>query len=363
MISFLIVVVFIGAGGAFLHQAKFGHSPSGERLKRIERSPNFRNGNFQNQLPTPMMKEGISIFGVAKDFLFDRSSRSTPPSVLPTVKTNLFELNRHDDVVVWFGHSSYFMQIDGKRFLVDPVLCGSASPVPITTRSFAGTDAYTPADIPEIDYLLITHDHWDHLDHETLMQLKPKINTIVTGLGVGEHLEAWGFDPVCIIEKDWNESADLGNGVTITATPARHFSGRGLTRNNTLWVSMVLKTPHQSIFLSGDGGYGPHFETIGRMYGPFDLALIECGQYNESWKYIHMKPEETVQAARDLQARKFIPIHWSKFILSLHAWDESIVRVTKEAERLNIPILHPMIGQSVRMNHTEATPMWWEAVR
>jgi L-ascorbate metabolism protein UlaG (beta-lactamase superfamily) len=363
MLSLLIIVSLVTTGAAFLRQTRFGKLPEGKRLAAIEHSPNYQNGSFQNLLPTPQLADGSSYPGVLWEFLFDKSPRSVPASALPAEKTDLFSLDPREDVVVWFGHSSYFMQIDGKKFLVDPVLCGSASPVSFTTRSFEGSDPYAPADIPEIDYLLITHDHWDHLDYETLMQLKPKIRKIITGLGVGSHLEAWGFDPNIIVERDWNEPAGLSEGFEIIATPARHFSGRSVTRNKTLWVSFVLKTPNRSIFMSGDGGYGPHFETIGRQYGPFDLALLECGQYNAHWKYIHMNPEETVRAAQDLKAAEFIPIHWAKFTLALHAWDESIKRVTSEGSRLRVPVIHPMIGQKVTLGKPIPAENWWEAVR
>lgn len=362
MISLFLLAAFITAGGVFLQQEKFGRRPSGERLKRIEQSPNYRNGSFQNQLSTPMMTENGGYMGALRDFMFRKSPRSTPVSTMPSQKVDLFSLPAHDDVIVWFGHSSYFMQIDGKRFLVDPVLSGNASPLPMTGSSFAGTDVYAPSEIPEIDYLLITHDHWDHLDYETVTALKPKIRRVVTGLGVGSHLEAWGFDPARIIERDWNETVVFEDGVTITLTPARHFSGRSIVRNNTLWTSMVVKTPHRAVFVSGDGGYGPHFTEIGARFGPFDMALVECGQYNEHWKYIHMSPEETAKAAADLRAKAFIPVHWGKFVLSLHAWDDPIIRVTNEARRMRIPVHTPMIGQPVKLDEAPSKGRWWDGL-
>jgi L-ascorbate metabolism protein UlaG (beta-lactamase superfamily) len=362
MITLLILASLIAVGGVFMRQAKFGRAPEGERLARIQRSPHYKNGSFQNLEQTPQIVEGASYVGLLKKFLFERSRRSAPSSTLPSLKRDLFALDPHEDVIVWFGHASYFMQIDGKKFLVDPVFSGSASPVSFTTKSFPGTDAYTTNDIPEIDVLLITHDHWDHLDYETLLPLKPKIKRIVTGLGVGSHLESWGFDPAIINEMDWNESVDLQDGFELNATTARHFSGRSYIRNNTLWVSFVLSTPTKKIFLSGDGGYGAHFKDIGNRFGPFDLAVLECGQYNENWKYIHMNPEETVKAAVDLRAMTFLPVHWSKFVLALHDWDDPIRRVTAESRRLSVPVLHPMIGEVVMVSDSVYTDNWWEAV-
>jgi L-ascorbate metabolism protein UlaG (beta-lactamase superfamily) len=242
--------------------------------------------------------------------------------------------------------------------LVDPVLSGTASPVKFTTRSFKGADVYTTDDIPPIDYLFITHDHWDHLDYETLVKLKPKIGKVLTGLGTGAHLEHWGFDAKKIIEKDWNEEVLLEEGFTINTTPARHFSGRSFKRNGSLWLSFVLTTPTKKIFLGGDSGYDTHFAAIGKQFGPFDLAILENGQYNKHWKLIHMMPEEVVQAAEDLQAKMLLPVHWGKFSLALHAWDEPIQRVTAEAKRKGMPIIHPMIGEAVDLKEPGSYNLW-----
>ena len=264
--------------------------------------------------------------------------------------------------MVWFGHSSYFLQIDGKKILVDPVFSGNASPVKFTTKSFEGSDVYAAADIPVIDYLFITHDHYDHLDYETIIQLKPKIKKVITGLGTGAHLEHWGIDKNSIIEKDWNEKVVLDPGFIVNTTAGRHFSGRGFKRNGALWMSFMLTTPGMKIFLGGDSGYDTHFKDIGNKFGPFDLAILECGQYNEYWKYIHMMPEEVVQAALDLQAQVLMPVHWSKFSLALHAWDDPIMRVTKESKKKNVPIINPMIGEEVDLKKTGIYATWWKNV-
>lgn len=364
LVLFCFVTALLVAGVyVFLQQPQFGKMPTGERLERIKKSPNYKKGQFQNLNFTPDLAEGVSYFTVLKEFIFDKSKRIKPASELPSVKSDLLHLNPNEDVLVWFGHSSYFMQIDGKTMLVDPVFSGAASPVKFTTPSFAGSDVYSVEDFPAIDYLFISHDHWDHLDYETVIKLKSKVKKVITGLGTGEHLESWGYNVSTIEEKDWNESVDLGEGFKVDVMPGRHFSGRGLARNRAMWVSFVLQTPTKKIFLGGDSGYDTHFKKIGDQFGPFDLALLECGQYNYNWKYIHMMPEEVVQAAKDLQTRKLMPVHWAKFDLGQHDWDEPIIRVTKASKLNNMPVVTPMIGELVDLNEDKIFPAWWESVK
>jgi L-ascorbate metabolism protein UlaG (beta-lactamase superfamily) len=360
-----LVIVFISiiVSIAFLQQAKFGKLPSGTRLSVIQQSEHFKGGRFQNLSFTPTLSEGVSYYTAMRDYFFHKSKRSKPLDILPSVKTDLKQLDPTKDVLVWFGHSSYFIQIDGKKILVDPVFSGAASPIPPTTRSYAGSDIYTPADFPTIDYLIISHDHWDHLDYGTILGLKGKIKKVICGLGVAAHFERWGVEADNIIELDWFNKATLDAGFEITATPGRHFSGRGLQAARSLWVSYVFQTPTIKLFIGGDSGYDTHFASIGEKFGPFDLAILECGQYNKSWKNIHMMPEETVQAAIDLKAKKLLPVHWAKFTLSLHAWDDSITRVTAEAYKKEMPIIHPMIGQQVPLKEDNAVySKWWETV-
>jgi len=363
MYIILSIVVLVSLTAILiLNQTQFGKAPSGERLKRIQHSSNFRNGQFQNLNFTPVFAEDVSKMEMIKNGIFKISKRKAPTVSLPSVKTNLFELDPQKDVLVWFGHSSYFMQIDGKKILVDPVFSGSASPFSFMVPSFAGSDVYTADGMPDIDYLFITHDHWDHLDYQTVLKLKSKVGKVITSLGTGAHLEYWGFDTKKIVELDWNENVIPDSGFVVTATPARHFSGRTFKRNQSIWCSFVLQTPSKKIFIGGDSGYDTHFAKIGSEFGPFDLALLECGQYNKSWKYIHMMPEQTVQAAIDLKAKILMPVHWGKFALSLHAWDEPIQRVTKEAHRLNVPIIHPMIGELVDLNDFGVQTEWWKGI-
>ena len=219
IIAVLAIVIFV-----YMQQPLFGKAPSGQRLERIKKSPNYKDGQFQNLSNTPALTEGATYTGVMREFFFGKNKRGIPADSLPSKKINLFELNPADNVLVWFGHSSYYLQLDGKKILVDPVLSGSASPVKFTTRSFKGSDIYTTDDLPPIDYLFISHDHYDHLDYETMVKLNPKVKKVITGLGVGAHLEYWGYDTARIIEKDWNEEVILDEGFVVNTTPARHFS-------------------------------------------------------------------------------------------------------------------------------------------
>lgn len=345
----------------FMQQPSFGRKPSGARLERIRQSPHYRNGKFHNLSDTPDLTNGATYFSVLREFLKSKP-RLTPTHEIPHVKNDLKNLLPDEDVMVWFGHSSYFMQIDGKKILVDPVLSGAASPVAFTTREFKGTGAYRASDLPAIDYLFITHDHWDHVDYKTLRELKPRVKKVITGLGTGAHFERWGYNPSIITELDWHETTALGNDFTVHATPARHFSGRGFIRNRALWMSFVLKTPTMNIFIGGDSGYDTHFAEIGKKFGPFDLALLENGQYDKSWQLIHALPEEVVQAAKDLHAKRFIPVHSSKFKLGNHAWDEPLIRVAAANKGTDIAMLTPMIGEKVMLKESEQQfTEWWKS--
>ena len=360
MIVIIIALILIVGVYAFMQQSQFGSLPMGERLEKINNSPNFVKGRFQNLSHTPDLTEGVSYYGVLKEFLFKKNERRIPTEVLPSAKTDLWSLDPAKNLVVWFGHSSYFMQVDGKKILVDPVLSGSASPVSFTTRSFKGSDVYSTDDIPGIDYLFITHDHWDHLDYETVLKLKSKVKKVICGLGVGQHLEKWGYEKRNIVERDWNEQEMLELGFVINTLPARHFSGRSLKRNSSLWMSYALSTPNHKIYIGGDSGYDTHFKTIGNEHGPFDLAILECGQYDKSWKYIHMMPAEVVQAAQDLRAKKLMPVHWGKFGLANHNWDDPILQVSKIATEKNTPLLTPQIGEEANLDSDQHFKAWWK---
>jgi L-ascorbate metabolism protein UlaG (beta-lactamase superfamily) len=338
-----------------------GKLPSGERLQRIEASPNYSRGEFAYPGPLPerlIRKESGSMFGALWRFLFGTEERNKPAEVLPSTKTDLFSLDPQDNLIVWMGHSSYYLQVDGKKFLVDPVFSGSA----FIVSAFPGSDVYTPEDIPPIDYLVITHDHWDHLDYETVTALREKTGKVLTGLGTGEHLEYWGCEAEKIIEHDWNETTNLGEGFFITAIATPHFSGRFLSRNKSIWAAFILVTPNRKIFLGGDSGYADYFAAVGRDFGPFDLAMLECGQYNEKWSDIHMFPEDTAQASIDLRAKKLLAVHWAKFALAPHPWDEPITRLAAACESLGIRLVHPIIGERVNYDEDEIFPRWWEGM-
>lgn len=336
----------------------YGKIPSGARLERIKKNTQYQNNVFMNLSPTPMLTENSNYFSLFKEFL-SKPKSATPPAEIPSLKTNLHTFSKETNAIIWFGHSSYIIFLDGKTFLIDPVLSGYASPFSFMIPAFKGSDIYKPEDIPEIDFLILTHDHYDHLDYKTLSLIKSKVKNVYCSLGSGSHLEYWKFDANIIHELAWNESDLLSEEIKITSLPARHFSGRGISRNKTQWCSFVLKTSTAKIFIGGDSGYDLHFKEIGKNYGPFHIALLECGQYHESWKYIHMMPEQTVQACIDLQAEYYMPVHWGKFSLSLHTWNEPIIRTCKEAENKNVKITTPLIGEPILIHKYYPTKSWW----
>ncbi|WP_430612169.1 MBL fold metallo-hydrolase [Flavobacterium sp. JP2137] len=349
----------------------FGKRPSGKRLEMIQQSPNYREGKFQNQHHTPQIAENYSYPKAIYEFFFKKSPDLRPTQPIPTVAIDWEQIAAMqaksqqtlgaDNLLLWLGHSTYYMQIDGKRILVDPVLSGSVSPLPGGGKSFKGTDICRVEDLPAIDFLLITHDHYDHLDYETIKALQPRVGRVICGLGVGEHLEYWGYSPEQIIERDWNETVDLGQGFIVHTAAARHFSGRSIWTSNTLWMSYVLQTPTQKLYLGGDSGYDTHFAEIGAKHGPFDLAILENGQYNLAWKYIHMQPEEVWKAAEDLQAKVLLPVHSSKFALANHAWYEPLTRLVQSQHQRSIDLLTPQIGQLIYLQRENApNQQWWK---
>ncbi len=342
----------------FFNQPAFGRSPRGERLERIKKSPNYREGQFHNLSPTEHMTSEKSRFSVMSDMLFRKVKNRKPDTDLPTVKTNLAQFERNEDVLVWLGHSSLFMQTNGKRFLIDPVLF-NAAPVSFINKPFKGTNSYMPDDIPDIDFLIITHDHYDHLDYKTVKRIKDKVENVICPLGVGEHFEHWGYDKERIIEMDWHEHTVIDSGFTIHCLPARHFSGRSFSPNKTLWASFMLQTPSRNIYLSGDSGYDTHFAGIGQQF-EIDLAIMENGQYSENWKYIHMLPGDLVNAIKDLNAKRVMTVHNSKYALSKHSWNEPLDTIFAATEKDSLNLKTPMIGQPLHLNDTtEVFEKWW----
>lgn len=342
------------------------HNHSGQRSKRHWRSltdsKNYQHGKFNNLLPTPTMAEGVSMRKLLYDYFFNRPGTVTPSHTLPSVKTDLTSLHSDTPVIVWFGHSSYLIHCRGINILVDPVFSGHASPFRNMVRAFRGADVYKEDDMPPIDFMIITHNHYDHLDKKTLQKLSPTTKTFYTSLGVGKDIAESCGDDTTITEMDWWETEKPAADIELTATPARHFSGRGLKRYGSLWSSFVLNLYGYKIFIGGDSGYGTHFSQIGEKYGPFDIALLECGQYNTSWPLIHMMPEETVQASIDLKAKMLMPIHWGKFTLANHPWNEPVTRAVQAAQDRHVAITTPLIGEPVIIGSNYPVKKWWDKV-
>ena len=355
----IIIVVLAAIIFVFMQQRPFGKTPSGEHLEKISQSPQYKNNRFENLKETPMLAEGTSYVKMLGEFFFSKGIDREPAAPLPHIKTDLKALPAQP-VMVWFGHSSYLISMGGKKILVDPVFSERPSPVQYAgSKSYNGTMIYTADDFPEIDLVIISHDHYDHLDYNTIVKLKDKAKVFCTPLGVGSHLVHWGVPQERIHELDWWQSITPTPGIELVATPARHFSGRGFVNNKTLWASYVLKAEGKSIFIGGDSGYDDSFKKIGDKYGPFDIAMLECGQYDKKWRYIHMMPEESVQASIDLKAKVYMPVHWAKFKLALHPWREPVERALTHAAKLNVTATTPRIGEIIYLDNIPAAAPWW----
>lgn len=349
----------------FLYIApQIGGVAQGERLERMIASPNYDGEIFQNTIETNM-DISLSDFPSMMYKFLKGTERAEPDK---TIMTSPFEANLYPAVpdsqtaITWFGHSSALVKFEGKTLLFDPVFSPRTSMISFMGPKNFKLDSYMQVeDLPEVDAVIISHDHYDHLDYQTILKLKEKVDHFFVPLGIGAHFERWEIPADAITELDWWEEADF-EGLTMVLTPARHFSGRGLAdRNTTLWGSWAIIGENQKIYFSGDGGYTPEFQKIGEAYGPFDLAFIECGQYNEMWAQIHMMPEEGVQASIDLQARVMIPIHWGKFPLALHTWEDPVVRMTAKADEMGVEYLLPTIGETIILTEDEPKSRWWEA--
>ncbi|MGN6397114.1 MAG: MBL fold metallo-hydrolase [Mucilaginibacter sp.] len=332
-----------------------GKNPKGDELSRLDTLPNFKNGAFEN-----LAERSDST--VKHNLMFHRRPKTIRPShALPWVETDLKTLASPAPTVVWFGHSSLLIKTGEGNILIDPIFSNHAGPVPGLVTAFAGTKHYHAADMPPIDVLIISHDHYDHLDYRTLKKLKDQIKMAVVPMGLASDLVYWGFDPKKIIELNWNQSATLPGGLKITATPAQHKSNRTYgAENKTLWASYVIQANQYRLFYSGDSGYGPHFKQIGRQYGPFDLALLECGQYSPNWPWTHLWLGQPAQAAVDLHARLLEPIHWGKFVEADHPWNEPIEKLIPAAEKLNVQVNVPRIGEPYTLGDAPKTMVWWD---
>jgi L-ascorbate metabolism protein UlaG (beta-lactamase superfamily) len=320
-------------------------------------SDHYSNRRFHNLIPTSTLAKGSSMSKVLAE-RFKRPASVVPAHAIPSLKTDLRSLDSDKPAIIWFGHSSYLIICKGIRILVDPVFSNYASPVPGFVKAFKGANVYSVADMPDIDYLVITHNHYDHLDRKTLAALLPRVKRVYTSIGVAKYLPA--SSSTLVTEMDWWEREVLQDEISLMATPARHFSGRGLVQNESLWSSFVLELFGYKIFIGGDSGYGPHFKMIGEQTGGFDIALLECGQYNLAWHDIHLLPEETAQVAIELKAKVLMPVHWAKFALANHPWNEPAQRVSAKAKELDLQLALPMIGEPVVVGEKFNGRVWWE---
>lgn len=362
-IAVSIVVGVILAGFLFLeYYPSFGGKPSKEKIQTFSQLPNFSQNTFVNQIPTSMNTDIRTLVSIVSDFI-KGNPKAKPDRIIPVLPLKPASMEDSEQTrVTWFGHSTVLLEMEGKRVLLDPMFSKTPSPVPVFGgKRYSETLPIEVEDLPPIDVVILSHDHYDHLDYDSIMKLKDKVSQFRVPLGVGSHLERWGIDRAKIQEHNWWEESEFA-GLRLVSTPARHFSGRRLfDRDSTSWCSWVIVGKQSTIYFSGDSGYGPHFKEIGEKYGPFDLTLIECGQYNERWSAIHMMPEESVQAHLDVRGKIMIPIHWAAFSLALHDWSEPIERVTKSAEERGIRISTPKIGESVLLGAAEyPSSTWWK---
>lgn len=363
-----IAVVAIGVYIFFQTAPQIGKQAAGDRLAKMESAPNFEKGKFQNTVETNMDMPFGTMVKVFKGFLFADKSAREPQEAVNTKTFNATEFNAYNAdtvAVTWFGHSSLLIRIEGLTILTDPVLIGERA----SMFSFMGPKRFeydhhiTLEELPSIDIVLISHDHYDHLDYPTIKALANKVGAFYAPLGVGAHLEHWGVPADKITEVKWWDELALGD-LTLAFAPTRHFSGRAIRdRFKTLWGSWAIMGKSKRLYFSGDSGYFPGFAKIGEKYGPFDLTFMECGAYNEGWSEIHMFPEETAQAHLDVKGKLLLPIHWGKFDLSLHPWKESVERLKAKAKEENIQLMTPEVGQMILLPDTAQYEHWWEAIQ
>ncbi|MFC2104533.1 MBL fold metallo-hydrolase [Bacteroidota bacterium] len=347
----IIVTVILGINIFIWLNPAFGAKPKYINKERLIASPNFKNGKFHNIEKTRMMTAEISRGKIIKKFIKGvENDRPDEPIESVEFDSADFLKNNSGITYTWFGHSSVLLNLKGKIIIIDPVFTKAASPVSFFNKSFDFKNTYSVDILPEIDVVLISHDHYDHLDYKTIKKINSKTRKFIVPLGVDAHLLRWGIAKEKIEVADWGDSIEFDQDHSFTSTPARHFSGRGTRdRDKTLWCSWVIESTDYKIFFGGDSGYGKHFKEIGEKFGPFDLTFIECGQYNENWSQIHALPEQTVQAHIDLNGKTLLPIHWSKFKLSIHSWTEPIERAKTASSKNNIHLQTPKIGEVITL--------------
>lgn len=356
--SFLkaIGVLFLIAALVMLAQAweGIGKTATGERRARMERSPQWHQVTFEN--PEPIENHFFELFKVSG------SDDLSPKAPVPTVVPDFSQPPQNGLRVTWFGHSSTLVELDGTRILTDPMWSERAGPL-----TWVGPERYFPPVMPlerlgRIDAVVVSHDHYDHMDHRTLIALKDQAAKFIVPLGAGAHLEYWGIAPEKIVEVDWGDEVPVRD-VTIVSTEVRHATGRQVfDRDLTLWSGYALIGPMHRVYFSGDTGLFTGLETIGAKYGPFDLTMFEVGQYHRSWPDWHMGPEQAVLAHQKLRGRVFLPIHWGLLTLAYHAWTEPVERALLEAQRVGVTIVTPKPGQSFDPLSPPAPEKWWPAV-
>lgn len=356
-----LILVVIGA--LFVNLApQFGAVHDQAYRDSISDSTQFNGNIFVNQISTKKAgSDAASMASAIYKFITGVPDQHPSKDVeVRKVDANLLQQSEAPELI-WFGHSSFLLQTQQQTLFFDPVFSEKAAPHPwLGNKRYNKEFPLTPEQLPSIDAVVISHDHYDHLDYQSILKLDNKVKAYYVPLGVGSHLRAWGIAENKIHELDWWQHKQVGQ-VTLTLTPARHFSGRRITnQNHTLWGGWHVKSAEQTLFFSGDTGYGPHFAEIKQRLGAVDFALLECGQYNEAWSDIHMLPEQTVQAAKDLGAEVMMPVHWGAFTLSIHSWTDPIERALAESKRLQQAIIAPEIGEVVQLSQQPSTHQkWW----
>ncbi|WP_203232079.1 MBL fold metallo-hydrolase [Paenibacillus pinistramenti] len=364
----LLALIAVSAALFIRIYPAFGDGPGQIKFRNYEESEHYADGKFHNRLPTKALDTSMrSLLSLFTD-KFKNQSKRTPPGELPVFPLDAERLAALGPTsVIWLGHSTSLAAIDGKILLLDPMLGSNCSPVPgFGAKRFKYKQTIHTEQLPLLHAVLISHDHFDHLDYTTVQKLQGRVGRYFVPLGVGSRLVRFGVDRSLIQELDWWEEVEW-EGLHLACTPARHFSGRALTdKNATLWCSWVIRGKNERIFFSGDSGYDSHFKRIGELYGPFDLTLMECGQYDPRWENIHMTPKQTVQAQLDVKGKMMIPVHWGGFSLAPHGWTEPVELVLEEGRRQGISIAVPRIGERVAGGEdAKAHPgeKWWRTVQ
>jgi L-ascorbate metabolism protein UlaG (beta-lactamase superfamily) len=335
----------------------FGGSAKGARLERMHGSPQFIEGRFEN---TPRQDTDGSLVRLYK--LYAQGQVREPRFAIPVMAPDSGALQtppRPGMRAIWFGHASTLIEIDGVRVMVDPVFANIVSPIPVGLQRFHAPPVPLEQ-LPRIDAVMISHDHYDHLDMKTVQHLAARGTRFLVGLGIGAHLERWGVPDAQIIEMDWWDSIEI-NGVRIDCTPARHYSGRKRMNNPTLWASWAVRGPTHSVYYSGDTGYAGHFAEIRRRLGAMDLTVMKVGAYGTPWLDIHMDPESAVKAHGDLGGTAMLPVHWATFNLAYHAWEEPIVRTLAAAQAVNARVITPRIGEVFEFGAPFVNVPWYDA--